>query len=105
MQNSTDQWQLVISLTQQMQQLSEGEGADWEKLSVLQQQREQLLSELFAHGASTEQRDDIQALMQANQSMSEILLQHQFQLSQNFHKILSSKPGINAYQQVLDHKA
>jgi len=84
-----------------MQQLFEA--AEWDQLSALQQQRAILLSEIFAHGISAEQRDDIQALLQLNQGLSEKLAQYQQQLSQNFHKVLSSKSGINAYQQVLDH--
>lgn len=89
-------WQSIVDLSQDM--LENAEQGDFEALSQLNEQRDQLLKKYFE--SYQQQPEKIQALLIENEKIAQLILNDQQKVGQALSKLNQMKQGQTVYQQI-----
>lgn len=109
-QDREQKWQNILQLTDQLKQMTVRE--DWESMTELELERQQLLKDYFTDLISTDDAmkvtaeiEQIQQMMRINQDLINQGRAKQVELADAVQQLSTNRQAINAYQKVQDRKS
>lgn len=104
-QDREQKWQNILQLTDQLKQMTVRE--DWESMTELELERQQLLKDYFTDLISTDDAmkvtaeiEQIQQMMRINQDLINQGRAKQVELADAVQQLSTNRQAINAYQKV-----
>ena len=104
-QDRQQQWQNILQVSQQLKQMTVEE--DWESMTELEMERQQLLKDYFADLISTDDAmkvtaeiEQIQQMMSINEELINQGRAKQLELANAVQELSANRQAINAYHKV-----